>query len=103
MISDSILRIIVGANFFLATARADLALTRRRIFRLFLALLILEQARAQNAERFFLVLLLAASVLATHDPAGRNVHHLHGRVGRVHALATGPASATNFNTQIFGL
>src|SRR5580765_7338140 len=103
MISDSILRIIVGANFFLATAGADLALARRRILRFFLALLILEQTRAQNTECFFLVLLLAASVLATHDPARRNVHHLYGRVGRVHALATGSAGATNFNTQIFGL
>src|SRR5689334_4930215 len=103
MISDSILRIIVSADFFLSPAGTNLALPCCGIFRLFLALLVLKQARPQNAERLFLVLLLAASVLATHNPARRNVHHLHGRVGCVHALATGSTGATNFNTQIFGL
>ena len=61
-----------------------------------------EQARPQNIERFFLVLLLAAPVLAANDRASRNVQDLHRRIGRVHPLAARSAGTANFDPKILG-
>ena len=48
MIGDAVLRKIVGPDFFFAPAGADLAFALGGIFRFFLALFVLEQARAQD-------------------------------------------------------
>src|SRR6266567_1396112 len=86
MVSHAVLREIVSADFFFTSAGTDLAAALCAVFFLFLALLSLQQARAQDRERSLLVFDLTATVLTTHDCACRNVQHLHGRVGRVHAL-----------------
>ena len=49
MIGDAVLRKVIGANLFFAAAGSDLAFAVSRIFRLFLALFVLEQASAQDA------------------------------------------------------
>ena len=100
MIGDAILREVVGANFLFASAGADLTFAIGGILRLLFALFILEQTRAHDGERFLFVLLLTATILAAHDAAGRNVHHLHRRVGCVHTLTTGTAGAANAQTSI---
>ena len=48
MVSDSVLRKIVGANFFFASSGADLPSTLSAVFLRFLALPVLEQAGTQN-------------------------------------------------------
>ncbi len=103
MIGDAVLRKVVGANFFFATAGADLRFSMRGIFGFFLALLFLEEPRAHDAQRFFLVLLLTATVLTTHNAAGRDVKNLDCGIGRVHALAPRTTRAANFNPQILRL
>src|SRR6266404_1625038 len=100
MIGHTVLRKIVGANFLLAAAAADLTLAMGGIFFLLLALLGFEQTRPQNAQRFLLVLLLTASVLAAHDCAGRNMQNLHGRIGRVDTLPPRPACPANFDAKL---
>ena len=54
-------------------------------------------------ERFLLVLLLAAPVLASNDPAGWDVHDLNCGIGRVHALAARAAGPANFDSEVFRL
>ena len=103
MISDPVLRKIVGADLFFAAARADLRLAMGRILGLFFALLFLQEARAHDAERSFFVLLLAATVLAAHNSSGRNVENLHRGIGCVDTLSTRAARAANLNPQIFRL
>src|SRR5216110_942239 len=97
MIGHPILRKIVGANFFFPSAGADLPTALRAVFLSFLALLSLEQTRAQDRHRFLLVLELTTSVLTTNDRVRRNVQDLHGGICRVYALPTGAAGARNFD------
>ena len=78
MIRDAVLRKIIRPNFFFASARADLAAALRAVFGCFLLLLPLEEAGPQDRQRFFLILELAATVLATNDRARGNVQYLHG-------------------------
>src|SRR4051794_27802633 len=73
------------------------------IFFFFLAPLVLEQTCSHDLERFLLVLLLAAPVLATNNSACRNVKNLNRGVGGVHALAARTARTANFDPQIFRL
>src|SRR5207248_8268205 len=82
MIGHAVLRKIVGANFFLPPPGADLATTLRTVFLSFLALLSLEQARPQNAQRPLLVFDLASPVLTTHDRSRGNMQNLHRGVDR---------------------
>ena len=103
MIGHPVLRKIVCTNFFFAPAGADLAAPLGTVFLSFLALLSLEQTGAQDRHRFLLVLELTPSVLATNDRSGWNVQNLDRRIGRIHALPTGAASARNLDAQIFRL
>src|SRR5881394_1760263 len=93
MIGDAVLWKVVSANFFFSPTSADLAAALRAVFFRFLALLSLQQASAQDRERSFLVLDLTATILTTNVCACRNMHHLHSRIGCVHALPTRPAGA----------
>jgi len=72
----------------------------RGILFFFLAALVLEQTRPHDLERFLLVLLLAAPVLAADNSSGRNMQDLDGRIGRIDPLPARAARAANFNTQI---
>src|SRR5262245_43975642 len=103
VISDPVLRKIVGSDFFFAPSGANLTLASGGIFGFLLPLLVLEQAGPEDTERLFLILLLTAAVLATDDSAGWNVHHLDRRIGRVDPLAARSASAANFDAKILGL
>src|ERR1022692_5049915 len=103
MIRDAVLWKIVSPNFFFAAPGADLTFARGRIFRFFFALLFLEQTRAQDRQRLFLILLLTSAILAPNNRSGRNMHDLHRGISRVHALTARPASATNFDPQILRL
>src|ERR1700726_520761 len=98
MIGHSILRKIIGADFFLAPTGTDLTFTRSGIFRLFFTLFVFEQTCAHDRERFLLVLLLTASVLTPHDPSSWDMQNLHRRIGCVHALSTRSARPRNFNS-----
>ena len=62
-----------------------------------------EQAGAQDVEGLFLVLLLAAPVLAADDHAGGDVEDLDGGIGGVDALAAGAAGAADFDADFVGL
>ena len=76
MIGHTVLRKIIGADFFFAPAGANLAPTLRTVFLSFLALLSLELARPENAQRSLLVFDLASPVLTTHDRSRWNVQNL---------------------------
>src|SRR2546430_7501841 len=103
MIARAVLRKVVGAIFSPPPAGADLATTLRTVFLSFLALLSLEQARPQNAQRPLLVFDLASPVLTTHDRSRGNMQNLHRGVGRIHALPAWSPSARNFDAQIVRL
>src|SRR5438552_17297976 len=103
MIGHAVLWKIIGANFFLASARADLAAALRAVFFGLLALLPFEQSRPQDRQCPFLVLNLAAPILTTHNRTRWNVQNLHGGVGRIDALSAGTARARNFDAQLFRL
>ena len=103
MIGHTVLREIVGPNF---SSRPPVPIWPRRCalyFPLPRAAFAPASARAQDRQRSFLVFDLTATILTTHDCACRNVQHLHGRIGRVHALPTRAARARDFNSQIFRL
>src|SRR5438270_5518327 len=97
MIGDAVLRKIVSPNFFFAPARADLTLAHGAVFCRLLLLLAFQQSRPQDRQCLFFVLKLTATILATNDRAGWNVHYLHRGIGCVHALSAGTARARNFN------
>src|ERR1041384_920521 len=92
VVGDAVWREVVGADFFFASAGADLAAALGGILFRFLAFLAFEQTCPQDRQGAFLVLDLAAAVLTTNDGAGRDVHHLDGGIGRVHALAARAAA-----------
>ena len=98
MIGHAVLWEIIGADFFFAPARADLAAALRAIFFRFLALLAFEQPRAKNAQRSLFVLNLTAAILTTNDRSSWNVQNLHGGVGRVYALPARTTGARHFNS-----
>src|SRR5262249_28086981 len=97
MIRDTVLRKVVGANFFFAPARANLSAPLCAIFLRFLSLLVLQRACAQGRECALFFFDLAAAVLAPNDHASWDVHHLHGRVSGVYALPAGTARARDFD------
>ena len=102
MVSDAVLRKVVSADFFFAAARSDLTPAMGGVFLRFFTLFGFEQSRAQNIERFLLVLLLAPPVLAADDCTRGNMQNLHCGVSRVYALAAWSAGAANFDTKFFG-
>src|SRR5947207_118777 len=101
VVGNAVLRKVVSADFFFAATRSDLTPAMGRIFLRFFTLFGFEQTRAQNIERFLLVLLLAPSVLAADDCTLWNMQNLHCGISRVHALAAWSARATNFNAKLF--
>src|SRR5947207_13321234 len=99
VIRDAVLRKIVGANFFFASTRADLAPALRAVFLRLFALVSLQQPRSQDRYRSFFVFDLAAAVLTAHHHTRRNVQDLHGLVGRVDALPASTSGGWNITWQ----
>src|ERR1700747_3428231 len=89
MIGHAGLREILGTNFFFTPAGSNLAAALCAIFFGLFALLSLQQACTQDRKCSFLVLDLTATFLAAYDCACRDMQHLHGGIGRIHALSTG--------------
>src|SRR5437763_14847770 len=96
MIGHTVLREIVGANFFFAAASPNLDATLGAVFFSFLTLLSLEQARAQDRQGTLLVLDLAAPFLTANDHPGWDVQNLHGCIGSIYPLYTRAARARHF-------
>ena len=78
VIRHTVLRKIVGPDFFTAVAGAHLALSPGVVFPVISLLLLLQKAAAQNFEGAVLVLPLAALVLAFHHHAGGQVVYTDG-------------------------
>src|SRR5260370_117317 len=89
---------MIGADFFFAPARADLAAALRAICFRFVAVVAFEQPCAKTAQRSLFVLNLTAAILTTNDRSSWNVQNLHGGVGRVYALAARTTGARHFNS-----
>src|SRR3984893_10940287 len=100
MVGHAVLRKVIRANLLFAAAGSNQASAMRRIFLGFLSLLFFQQSGAQDRESLLLVLLLAASVLASNNLPGWNMQNLHCRVGRVDALATRSPRSTHFNSNV---
>src|SRR5690349_25062461 len=88
MVGDAALRIVVRPDLGRAVAGADLRASHARAFGLLLGDPEIEQPGAQNLHRLELVLELRLLILLADDETAGNVRDAHGRVGRVHALAT---------------
>src|SRR5437016_11739519 len=101
VIGHSILRKIIGPDFFAAVACADHCFTffSQRLL-LFLHFDFVKP-RAQYAHRFLTVLNLRFFVLATHDRISWDMCDAHGGVGRIDGLAAGAGRAESVNAQIF--
>src|SRR5438045_9612991 len=97
MIGHPVLRKIVSANFFFPSAGADLPTALRAVFLSFLALLSLEQTRAQDRHRFLLVLALTPSALTTNDSVRRNVPAMHRGICRLSTLPATTAGDRAFD------
>ena len=102
VVGDTVLREVVGADFFAAIAAAD---HRFALFReSFLLLLHLDfiQTGAQDAHTFLAILDLGFFVLAADHCVGGNVGDAHGRVGCVDGLAARAGRAKRIDAQVFG-
>src|SRR5262249_10044442 len=91
MIGDPSLREVVGAYALGAVTRPYERLARSGFLRLLLTHLLVLDARRQDGERLFLVLVLRACVLALHHYSGRKMRDSHRRVPLVHGLPPGGA------------
>src|ERR1043165_5433662 len=89
MISDAILREVVGTNLLASLTRAHLSLTVLRDFRFLLLPLRLDDSGPQSPHRLIAILQLRPFVLATHHHTGRNMGDPHRRFCRIDALASG--------------
>src|SRR5437667_7483405 len=102
VIGDAVLRDIVGADFLGAVAGLDLPAAFGGESGLALFLLLLVQARAENAHGFGAILDLRFFVLLGNDEYTRNVRDAHGGVCGVDGLAAGAGRTERVDTQILG-
>src|SRR5258708_38625437 len=98
MIGDPILREIVGANLFSASARSDETAAMGGIFLGLFLLFLFQQTGPENRQCFLLVFLLAAAVLTTNDLPCRDMQHLNRSVSRLYALSTRSPRTANFDS-----
>ena len=98
VIRQAILRIIVGAYFFLASAGSDESAALCGVISLSLLLFHFKESGAENAHARFLVFKLGAPILAAHHDTGRQVENLNGGFCSVNVLTTGTTGAAGFDT-----
>src|SRR5690606_19572026 len=99
-VGDAGLRVVVRAGLVAPLAAAALRAARGVLLFWQALLLELVQAGAQDGQRARAVLELRPLVLAGDDDAGGEVRDAHRRVGRVDALAAGPARAVHVDAQV---
>lgn len=100
VVGDAVLGVVVGANFFFASAAAEEGFAVGGIFFFLGAAFVFEEAGAHDLQGAGFVLNLRASVLAADDASGGDVHDLDGGVGGVDALAAGAAGAADFDAEV---
>ncbi len=100
VVGDAVLGVVVRPDLLRPLARANHRSARLGFGLMGLALLQLEQSRAQDGQRFSTVLVLALLVLDRHHEAGRNMGDAHRRVGRVDALAPRALRPINVDLEV---
>lgn len=100
VVGDAVLREVVGANFLVAFAGADLGAALGGVLGVFGGDALVEEPRSENLEGFGLVLLLGAFVGATNDRAGGLVHELHRGIRGVNALSARAGGAADGEFEI---
>src|SRR6185295_11251272 len=103
VVSQAILREIVGADLLRAIAGADLAAPRVALRGLTLLFLDLVKLRAQQLHRHRAVLVLRLFLLAVDDEPARQVVDAYGGVGGVDRLPSGSARSHHVDLQILGI
>src|SRR5262249_21381166 len=83
-----------------AIARPDQAAPGRRLLRLLRPLLLILDTCREDLQRAFLVLVLAAIVLALDHDTGGNVRDSHRRLGFVDVLPAGAGGAEYVNADL---
>ena len=100
MIGHPTLRKVIRADAFGAVARSHHCLARARLLALRALALRLIESRAQDFERFRLVLVLRLFVLLRHDKAGGQVGDAHRAVGGVDVLPARTRRAIHVDAQV---
>ena len=103
MITHPALGIVVGADALGTVAGANLQLALGCHLLVRFPLLLLIDAAAQDLQRLFPVLELAALVLAFHYDAGGQVGHTDRRLGLVDMLSAGSAGTEHIHLQVAGI
>src|SRR3979490_954275 len=101
MVRDTVLRKIIGSDFFSAPPGSNQIATMSRIFRSFFLLLFFQEPGPQNRESFLFVFLLTAAILASNDFAGWNMQYLNGGIGGVNPLPSRSTRAAYFDSEVF--
>src|SRR6266852_8579175 len=102
VIGYSVLRVVVGADFFGAVAGFDLSAALGGQGGLLLFHFLFVEAGAKNAHSFGAIFDLGFFVLLGDDQAAGNVGDAHGGVGGVHGLSAGTGGAESVDAEIFG-
>ena len=102
VISEAVLGEVIGANFFVSFAGADLLTACGLHFSPLLFSFFFQKTGGQNAHGGSTVFDLGAAVLAAHNQAGGNMEDLNRGIGGVDALSARTSGATNFNADFIG-
>ena len=103
MVSEAVLGIVVGADFFAAVTRADLELALAGGLFELLAHHRLVDPCLEDLHRFVPVFVLRFLILDRHDDPGRQVGQTDGGIGGVDALAAAAAGAVDIHFDLVGL
>ena len=100
MVGDSVLREVVGSDFFTSVAGANLGFSLGSEFFLFFCFYGFHYSGTEDLHGFFFVLHLASFVLAGYDGVGWQVSDTNGTVCCVNALASVSASAEGIDAKV---
>jgi len=102
VIGEAVLGEVIGADFFVSFAGANLLTACGLDFSSLLFPFFFQKTGSQNAHGGSTVFDLGAAVLATNDQAGRNMEDLNRGIGGVDPLSARTTRATDFNTYFIG-